>query len=332
MISVIVPVYNVESYLRKCLDSVTGQTYRNLEILVIDDGSTDGSGKICDEYKKDNRVKVFHTENRGLSCARNIGLDNATGEWIGFVDSDDWIEPDMYEVLIERALETGADIVECGEYIEYSRKTINSQRQDLIYYGKDSLLALLRQDFSDGVWNKVWRRRCFNHIRFPKGRIYEDVAVTYQVFDIASCVCTISKVKYHYIQREKSLSKTYNMKNLVDYWSSCLERYEYLNERQDCDIDHYSLQSCAMAIARTWAYYYKCSEEERESLRQVIYDMLSFSRQHIPMFGYRDWTIGLRIGVLFTHSCAGVSLRMAWLTNIIWKKISGRMLKATDSF
>ena len=109
MISVIVPVYNVELYLRKCLNSVVNQTYRDLEILIIDDGSTDGSGEICDEYRKDERVRVFHTDNRGLSCARNLGLDNATGEWIGFVDSDDWIEPDMYEVLIRRAEETGAD-------------------------------------------------------------------------------------------------------------------------------------------------------------------------------------------------------------------------------
>ena len=97
MLSIIVPVYNVEPYLRKCLDSIVNQTYRDLEILVIDDGSTDGSGKICDEYKRDERVKVFHMKNRGLSCARNLGLDEAQGEWIGFVDSDDWIEPDMYE-------------------------------------------------------------------------------------------------------------------------------------------------------------------------------------------------------------------------------------------
>lgn len=92
MISIIVPVYNVEPYLRKCLDSILDQTYRDLEILIIDDGSTDGSGAICDEYAgKDDRIKVFHTENKGLSAARNLGLDNATADWIGFVDSDDWI-------------------------------------------------------------------------------------------------------------------------------------------------------------------------------------------------------------------------------------------------
>ena len=124
MISVIIPVYNVEPYLRKCLDSVVNQTYRNLEILVIDDGSTDGSGAICDEYASDRRMRIFHTENRGLSCARNLGLDEAKGEWIGFVDSDDWIEPDMYEALLKKAEETGADIVECGVFREYPGRTV----------------------------------------------------------------------------------------------------------------------------------------------------------------------------------------------------------------
>ena len=118
------PVYNVEPYLRKCLDSILNQTYRDLEILIIDDGSTDSSGRICDEYKKDGRVWVFHTENRGLSVARNLGLDNATGNWIGFVDSDDWIEPDMYEVLLRKAEETGANVVECGCHVDFTTKTI----------------------------------------------------------------------------------------------------------------------------------------------------------------------------------------------------------------
>ena len=129
MISIIVPVYNVESYLRKCLDSILAQTYRDLEILVVDDGSTDGSGAICDEYAgKDDRIKVFHTENKGLSCARNLGLDSANGDWIGFVDSDDWIELDMYEVLLRKAEKTGADVVECGVYEEHSDETIKREK------------------------------------------------------------------------------------------------------------------------------------------------------------------------------------------------------------
>jgi len=114
MISVIVPVYKVEQYLRQCIESILNQTYQDLEILLIDDGSPDRCGIICEEYaKKDPRIKVFHTENHGLSAARNVGLQIAKGEYIGFVDSDDWIEPDMYEILLRRLEETDTDISVC---------------------------------------------------------------------------------------------------------------------------------------------------------------------------------------------------------------------------
>ncbi len=115
MISIIVPVYKDEPYLRQCVDSILNQTYRDIEVLLIDDGSPDRCGEICDEFaKKDQRIRVFHTENKGLSAARNLGLREAKGEYIGFVDSDDWIEPDMYEVLLKRMQETGADISVCS--------------------------------------------------------------------------------------------------------------------------------------------------------------------------------------------------------------------------
>ena len=170
MISVIVPVYNVEPYLRKCLDSIVNQTYRDLEILVIDDGSTDWCGKICDEYAgKDGRIRVFHTENRGLSCARNLGLDNARGEWIGFVDSDDWIETDMYEVLLKRAEETEADIVECGVLEEHPNRT--GKRQEYLVTGTEAVIMLIHRELSNAVWNKLWKKSCFDKIRFPEGRI-----------------------------------------------------------------------------------------------------------------------------------------------------------------
>ena len=121
MISVIVPVYDVALYLRQCVYSIMNQSYADLEILLIDDGSPDQCGEICDEYvKQDNRVRVFHTDNRGLSAARNLGIRESNGNYIAFIDSDDWIEPDMYECLLRRAEETGADVVECGVYREYS--------------------------------------------------------------------------------------------------------------------------------------------------------------------------------------------------------------------
>ena len=120
MISVIVPVYNVEAYLRKCLDSVVNQTYENLEILIVDDGSTDQSGKICDEYQSDRRVKVYHTDNHGLSAARNHALDRATGDYIAFLDSDDWFEPDLLKHLVSASAAGTKKLVEASFTWEFS--------------------------------------------------------------------------------------------------------------------------------------------------------------------------------------------------------------------
>lgn len=232
MISVIVPVYNVEPYLRKCLDSIVGQTFRDLEILVIDDGSTDGSGKICDEYaEKDERVRVFHTENRGLSAARNLGLDNASGEWIGFVDSDDWIESDMYEVLLDKALETGADVVECGLCKERDDITIEHKREEMLLSGMEAVEALLCGRLFDYAWDKLWERKCFEELRFPINRVHEDTAITYRAFAEAKTVCSIPQIKYHYVHRPNSLSTTYNIENLIGFWLSVKEQHDFLWNR-----------------------------------------------------------------------------------------------------
>ena len=176
MISVIVPVYNVEPYLRKCLDSIVGQTYRELEILVIDDGSTDGSGKICDEYEeRDDRIKVFHTENRGLSAARNLGLNNANGDLIGFVDSDDWIEPTMYELLLKRSEETGADVSCCGFYLHYSDHftTHPLSSSQIVYEGEKIVtVAMEGSECRHYVWNKIYKKTLFDNCRFPEGMLF----------------------------------------------------------------------------------------------------------------------------------------------------------------
>ena len=133
LVSVIIPVYNVSRYLPQCFDSVISQTYRNLEIIVIDDGSTDDSGSICDQYaEKDDRIHVIHTDNRGLASARNLGLENVSGEYISFIDSDDWIEPQTIEMRIGAALETEADIVNARYCSEYMGIRINPKIENVL--------------------------------------------------------------------------------------------------------------------------------------------------------------------------------------------------------
>ena len=316
MISVIVPVYNVEPYLRKCLDSIVYQTYKNLEILVVDDGSTDECGRICDEYEeKDERIRVFHTENRGLSCARNLGLDEARGEWIGFVDSDDWIEPDMYEVLLKEALETGADVVDCGVYWESPGKTVEIKKQYHVLTGRDALRELLHQKIYNAVWNKLWKHKCFDSIRFPAGRICEDIATTYRVFASIVCVSILNKSKYHYLRRDNSISTTCDMNNLVGYWLSHKERYDFLQNQVDEEEKLELIRFCALAAVRTWAHYFDSSKEERRPFQMHIQQIYNFTKQYIPLFGCQDWNALLRIGVFFPHFYSVLSFWMAWMLN-----------------
>lgn len=314
MISVIVPVYNVEPYLRKCLDSVIDQTYRDIEILVIDDGSTDGCGRICDEYaERDERVKVFHTENRGLSCARNLGLDEAQGEWIGFVDSDDWIEPDMYECLLSRALETGADVVECGYYNEHKNEIITNKRKDLLLSGQEAVSALLRGELSNSVWNKLWKKKCFSSVRFPPGRVFEDVATTYLVFYTAELVVTAVDCKYHYYWREFSLSRSQNANNKLGHWLSDKERYDYLYRKVGGDLQDILLSLCSCSIIVAWTGYFDCDKNERRLYKTYLREMNLFSKKNIPLIGKREWSWRHRIGSLFPHFNNKFSLYMAWI-------------------
>lgn len=312
MISVIVPVYNVEPYLRKCLDSIVNQTYRNLEILVIDDGSTDSSGKICDEYAQDSRVRVFHTENRGLSCARNLGVENAKGEWLGFVDSDDWIEPDMYECLVRRAEETKAEIVECGIRQERLNKKIIDHRRTLaVFTGNEAVYELIHGRLSTGVMNKLWRRQCFEEIRFPDGKVYEDIATSYRVFLNAQTVCSIDEIKYHYVLHTGSITGTYSLRNLENLWDACRERYEYLKDRIDEESNKILLRICAKAIVKTWIHYYDFSKKERSKKMDLFARMNQFTKQHFALFGTRGWNRNLRIGIVFPHFNNSVSFRLA---------------------
>lgn len=173
LISIIVPIYNVELYLHRCIDSILNQTYENLEILLIDDGSKDGCGLICDQYaKNDSRIKVFHIDNQGLSAARNLGFKMSNGQYIGYVDSDDWIEPDMYEKLLGRIEETKADVSVCGFWYESEKGDVNKRTYstDRVYNDTEALEALLVGELHNYVWNKLYRRSVLSRGGYLPGR------------------------------------------------------------------------------------------------------------------------------------------------------------------
>lgn len=210
LVSVVVPVYNVEKYLKTCVESITSQTYKNLEIILVNDGSTDTSGDICDKYaKKDSRIIVIHKENGGLSDARNRGIDTAVGEYIIFIDSDDYIHPRAIELLLNDSLYYGADIavpgmlnVTTNSSIDYSSISI---RKSSSLNPTSALEDMLYQKNITASACKLYNRKLFNSIRYPKGKLCEDLGTTYKLFSKASKVIVNPTPMYYYLQRHDSI-------------------------------------------------------------------------------------------------------------------------------
>ena len=233
-ISVIIPVYNVEKYLSACMESIIHQTYKNLEIILVNDGSTDSCPQICEEYAaKDNRIKVIHKKNGGLSDARNSGLEIATGEFISFVDSDDLLSLDFCQRLLDALIESDADIVEC-DFVKFEEETeeINEvEETDFELFNTLTALELLIKDYIQPmVWNKLYRRQVLENIKFPIGKIHEDVFWTYRVLGNAKRIVKIKKKMYWYRQQAKSImGMKYSLQRL-DAVEALEERIEYMKE------------------------------------------------------------------------------------------------------
>lgn len=243
LISVVVPVYNVEKYLKKCLDSIIGQTYKNLEIILVDDGSTDESGAICDVYKeKDSRIRVVHQKNQGLSGARNTGINIANGELLGFVDSDDYITENMYERLLEVLLKNDADICicDCECIMEAGEEIIHQEYPKLEAEALNKEQALQRLDgFSYPywkyvtAWNKLYRKHLFDELRYPVGKKNEDEFIAHILISKAERLAVISEPLYMYVQRADSIMGGSQKKKHIDAVYALKERCNFFLERNN---------------------------------------------------------------------------------------------------
>lgn len=214
LISVIVPVFNVFPFLREALDSVVRQTYRNLEIIIVDDGSTDGSGEICDEYLSDPRVQVIHQENRGLSAARNVGLDVMTGAFVAFLDSDDVFRPEMIQTMVDGLMDSGAEIAVCG-FTSHSFAFRFRKRE--VISGTEALRGLFLGRMNYSVWNKVYRHDIWEDIRFSEGRVFEDVPVMLELFRKCNRVLLLPEILMVYRIRPGSISRSASPEIIRDY-------------------------------------------------------------------------------------------------------------------
>lgn len=320
MISVIVPVYKVERYLRQCIDSILNQTYRDLEILLIDDGSPDRCGEICEEYaRKDDRIRFFHMENNGLSAARNLGLREAKGDYIGFVDSDDWIEPDMYENLLKQLEGNEADISVCGVWKEYRETKCDYSICEGVYIGSDAIRVLICQ-LTSGVWNRLYKKDCWTGIFFPEKHVYEEIATSYKVFLQAHSISCMPKQFYHYRMRAGSIDHMPSMNNLMDCWNSYYERYLYLKTIPSVNNDQ-ELIDClkkrtAFVAGRIWRLVYGIPKKQND------YDFLrtvsGFMRSNFHLFEKKNWRVPLCIYIFFSRYTSEFSFAILHVLNGIY--------------
>lgn len=239
-VSIIVAVYNIEKYVERCIKSIIAQTYADIEILLIDDGSTDSSGIICDCYaKRDYRVKVIHKENGGLSDARNTGLVNATGDYLCFVDGDDWIHKDIIRSLINIAKKNDADIVSCNykivdkyvKDIDYDDiKSIDYSDRKLHFYVNNLFSA---DQLEQPVWNKIYRKSLFDNIKFPTNQIYEDMYTNFLLLEKCRRFIKCNVIGYYYNQEGSSITRSgFSEKNLdlIKVCNQLLERVKLYND------------------------------------------------------------------------------------------------------
>ena len=238
LLSIIVPVYDVERYLPKCIDSILAQTFMDFELILVEDGSPDNCPALCDAAaEKDARIRVIHQKNGGLSAARNAGLDAARGEWIGFVDSDDYIAPEMYEVLYKAVQSTGADLALC-DYAEVDETGAPCQSMHIRLEKKDFTGRDLLKNATDSTiqpaWNKLYRRAIFVQLRYPEGKLNEDLFLIPEVCLQIQKAVVVPKALYYYVQRGGSImsgNKTLRRFDAAEaaqrYWDCLVENGAY---------------------------------------------------------------------------------------------------------
>ncbi len=277
LISVIIPVYNVEQYLPRCLDSVLIQTYCNLEIILVDDGSKDRSGVICDEFAtKDSRIKVFHQKNAGVSCARNVGLDIACGDYVGFIDSDDYIESDFYEVLVKNAVAHNADISYCGIKLVEPNGSVHERFNTSCRCEKRPSEIIKGFFFNEEIkehmysqCNKIFKREVLAGVRYKEGyALGEDILFVFETLGKCNMLCLEDRTMYHYLRRENSAMTSAFSDKRMDYIKAaedivniCENNYDY-----------------AVADAKHWAYIHKLI-----TCRQLICNP-EYYKKHVDKF------------------------------------------------
>ena len=327
LISVIVAAYNIADFIERGLDSICGQTYRNLEIIVVDDGSTDNTGALCDRFAaKDQRVQVIHKKNGGLAEARNVGAAKARGSYIAFVDGDDWIDPDMYEKMLSALKEQCADVAVCRYRLVYKSHTDDqSVDRAIVFEGQEALQYYVQETeeyaIQNAAWNKLYKREIIANLVFPVGKWYEDIMYTTTVLSRAARCVYLDTACYNYIiDREGSIMNAQiNSRTFTDQIPTYYEKTKFLKElgRQDlADIHDYFFYKRLLLF---YSQLEKTDIPERdkflEQLSQIIQDNRdNYARAYgCPVADPRDY----RKMKLFLKSPARYSRRMRMEERVI---------------
>lgn len=309
MISIIIPVFNVEEYIGRCVESVLNQTYQDFEILLIDDGSTDKSGEICDEYvSKDSRIKVFHVENNGAATARNVGIDNAKGEYISFIDSDDFVAPQMYEILINNLIQYKSDISACN-YIRgknFDKSDLEVKNVIKVFDSEQMSKKFSSQlTILDSPCAKLFVRKLFEDIRFPDRTLHEDVWVAHHLLCGANKVVYIDKKLYCYYERDNSISVTQDKKKRIeDLINGMIDRNLYFKNKHFYDVQ----LDVARRTANLVIFFYRdCAKdirkkEIRNNLRNKFKEIMTINKNvfSVKQIRYHAFRINPWLGILLT--------------------------------
>lgn len=286
LVSIIIPVYNVEPYIRRCVYSVINQTYNNLEIILVNDGSNDNSPQICDELAKiDKRIIVIHKKNGGLSDARNAGLDICRGEFISFIDSDDWVNENFIKTLLSQALKLNADII-IGENIRTDGiiPVFTQAPQTKLYSAKEALLHLFSQNHVAFVIScgKLYKRNLFSSLRFPIGKYHEDEFTTYILFYKSKKIVYTTEILYYYYQRAGSIVSTRHPWDVLEYLE---QRYLFFKEKQERDLLPYLLPPlCWQFLCAYWHESHQSKDNASNYLKQLRIYVNDFNFIKAPLF------------------------------------------------
>ena len=332
LVSVIVPVYMIEKYVDRCISSIRQQTYNNLEIIIINDGSIDNSIQICNRHaKEDGRIVVINQENKGLSAARNEGIRLAHGKYLTFVDGDDWIESEMINKLVDAVEQNNAQICCCGHSRESGvvAELFTPRKESLT--GKAAVGEWLRnRNIKMMAWGKLYSRDLFReNAFFPEGKYFEDTASCWKLFNRSQKVVVISEILYHYCIRGESISNSHSISNIIDKWYAFHSLYNSVGTHNK-EFEKLTMRMCFSCVEYAWHERLKYSKDEWLMMDGVYKEMAAFSREHFKECRECGCNLLERMCIFFACTNTTISFYICSIVHGVYRAIMAHSSNGTS--